>query len=680
MAPKNIMFKSLIAMIAIWSSLFIIACGSGESETDGDNDKVYCELNTDCPSGTYCGDEGFCTSGVDGDIDGDDVTDGDTEATNGIVFRMSPADGVIDFGEISLGSEPTATITIYNDGNKVLHLQDANFLEPLTDNPWSLVGYAQAAIQPNTSFDFEIKMDAASLGEYSGRLQIRNDSDNNKEPEVTLSGTVTAPAGDAKIESEFDEIVFEDHELGTRPVFETVLIGNTGASNSTVYITRVYMESQTSDPFELTPADEISDINQIEISGHSSYGIPIWFKPQAAGDFSDKIVVEYYLSNDSNSAIMKVPVSGTSVIGSILLDPLKIDFGTVTKNQENTIDLKIINYNPNETITINSVRIFDVDNWQEVYSFTDQPAMVELEPSKSHDFSITFSPKSEGDFSGELMISTDYNGMNYYYSITATGAGENQKPVARIAQRDHGPDIVGTITGLSPNTGMTFYGDISYDPDGDSALLTYKWHLQSPTNSLAQITPDDTASSVAVLLDKAGNYTLTLVVTDELGAVSTPKIVQMEVEAESTSIRIEATYTGISGDSDVDLSWIMPQGNMCNETTAAGQYCRTAEGEGQIIINACGAASICKTETITHANAPDGKYQIRVTFDEDCPDSLGVGCPGGLFSENADVNIQIYVDGAPFQTLSTSLGDAGDNKTWEIRQISGEWQPPTSVD
>lgn len=674
MNPK----KNILGLVALATFLFLsfftFACGSGEDSTDGDDDKILCEYSTECPTGYYCGAEGYCVTGTDGDVD--QVVDGDTEVVSGIIFRMVPADSV-DFGDVSVGGSPAVDIIVYNDGNQVLHLQDANFLEPVTDNPWSLVGYAQAAIQPGSSFSFKLKFNASELGEYSGKLQIRNDSDNNAEAELILSGKVVAPMGDAEIATEHEEIAFEDHEIGVPTVYETVLIGNTGALNSTVYITGISMQSGTDIPFELELDDDISEDAPVAVLGSSSYkGARLWFRPNALGEFSDNIVIKYYLSNDSNSATLELPVSGKAVIGSILIDPLQIDFGTLTKNQEKTIPVSIVNHNPDSNVTVQTVRINNVDSWSDIYEFTDKPGGVELEPSKSVEFSLTFNPITEGDFSGELAVATDDNGKTYYFPIYAEAVAENQKPIARVSLSSHGPEIVRDVEGIPKESGVSLYGDISYDPDGDSGNMTFAWSLQKPTGSTASIS-DSTVNNIAVVLDKAGDYFFTLVVTDEDGTKSDPKIVKVVVEPDITSIKIEASYSGISHNSDVDLSWTTST-SICSEDTASSGYCQSVEGGGSIRINACGSAEQCTTETVTHINAPAGDYGFGVRFDEDCPGNniLVPTCTGGLGTQSASVTIRIFVDGDLFQSVSTTLSDKGDSYNCTIKQAGGDWYPP----
>lgn len=654
------------------------ACSSGDSVDGSDGDaadgdvQIDCADINDCPSGYFCGPEMICVlPAADGDGSEDDPF------TPTVILRSVPEDS-LNFGNVQISSGSKADVTIFNDGNSTLHLFDANWLAPNVDNPFVLDGYREAAVQAGDSFSFEITFNPQELGEAVGLLRINNDSDNNPQAELDILANVILEQGDAEIGSQPETLLFPDHSVGMRPAQARLRIGNMGPEGSSIILTSVDLQSQTVAPFSIESDDDLSEEEPISVPGGQSSAFSVWFSPTATGEFSDTVIVEYHSDSNENLQTFEVPVSGKAVAGMVALMPTVLDFGLTTAYNEKTLNVRVANGSPDDDVTIISVRVYGVNNWQSFYTFENPPANTVLAPAEQHEFSITFTPDGAGDFSGELMVDSNYQGQKYFFPILAEGTGQNQKPVARVAQRENGPDITAPLN-LPMNTSVTLYGDISYDPDGENSNLEFGWFLQKPTGSSASLIPGASSPVVTTMLDVAGSYQITLVVTDEQEEDSYPKNVQLIAESGMSNISVEATYSGISGESDVDLSWILPMGSMCNEDNiSANGYCMVPEGWGSARMEGCAAASICTVERVSHANAPDGNYQIRIKFDEDCPGGF-IGCPLGAFTENAKVTIQIYENGAPLYRIDNeSLNDKGDQKTWNINRAGGTWQQPTA--
>jgi hypothetical protein len=668
--------------MGLWFALCLFAvglataCGSGEtSGTDGDvivdgDGAITCVLPEDCPVGMFCSFDGICMDSVDGD-----VSDGDFEQTR--VLRSVPEE-TVDFGDIEVGSKPEINVTLFNDGNSVLHLFDANWLAPLVDNPFVLSNYMEASIQPGQSYTFSIRFEPKELGEVAGLLRINNDSTNQPELELNIAAKSVQPAGNAEIGSSPEAVEFEDQALGRLAAQVSLRIGNMGDGASQIILTSVSLLSGSGGPFTLTSDNDPSEEEPVVIAAGQSAQFRVFFAPIQVGEFTDTVTVEYHTSSDDLMQVFDIPVSGKAVNGVIVLQPSNIDFGAVTLGSPVSQDLRIINNNPDETITISSVQIRmpDGSNWRAIYSFTDPPAQLALAPAARHDFSLEFTPLNEIDYSAELVVTTNYQGQTYYFPITASGSAANKKPIARIAQRANGPDINLPID-LPTGSPLQFFGDISYDPDGDSEQLTYEWFLQKPASSVASLAPNASSPVVNTLLDVAGAYMLTLVVTDEQGLESDPKSVIVNADAGVSSVMVEAIFNGISGESDVDLTWITPIGTSCNESNvAANGYCQVPQGYGSARFEGCSQASVCTTERVTHVNAPDGNYQIRILFDEDCSKSWPEDCL--LWgSEDAEVDIIISVDGQQLYRIDNErLTEQGDQSTWNLRRQGGIWQEP----
>lgn len=665
----------------LMAALPLMGCGEddatgvedGDGSADGDA-PLTCIGPDDCPAGMLCSAWGVCVESGTG-VDGDE----DVRPTR--ILRSVPGASV-DFGRVELATMPEATVTFYNDGNTVLHLFDANWLEPTSNNPFTLMDYIQASIQPGQNFAFKIRFIPQDIGEVVGKLRINNNSDNSPQLDLDIFANVVLQSGDAEIGASPEMVTFADHPLGRLPAQATLRIGNAGSGASQIFLTRVYLASLGESPYTLGSEQDPSETRPVAIGAGQSYPFRMLFAPVQVGDFTDTVIVEYHTSTNETMQVFEVPVSGRAINGIIALQPSLLEFGPVTLGRTQGMDLRIINNNLDDTVRINSVqvRMKDGSNWREFFELTNPPAQLDLPPAQRHDFVLSFTPTREMSYNADLVISTNYEGQTFYFPIVASGSAANQKPIARIAQRAHGPDIVQPID-VPLSTPLEFYGDISYDPDGDSSALTYSWSLTKPAGSTAVIAPNHTSPVVNVLFDVGGTYMLTLVVTDAEGAQSNPKSITVITTAGLSIVTVEAVSSGISGESDVDLTWILPIGTSCNENNVAQNgYCMVPDGWGSVRVEGCSQASVCTTERVTHAHPLDGRYQIRIHFAEDCSTSFPV--PGCLLwgKESAEVDILIYVDGQEmFRIDNERLQKKGDQTTWNFTRSGGVWQQPQRV-
>jgi len=680
-----------VLALTFWA-MVIGACDSGGSagpagDSDAvDRDQIICDTSADCPIGKFCSPEKVC---IDQYVpDGDDEAADETPPAPTRIFRVVP-EAQLDFGDVQSITKPEADVAIYNDGNSVMHLYDINKLEPQVDNPFVIVDYMEASIQPGASFAFKIRMEPRGLGEAIGRIRINNDSDNAPQAELELRANVIPEQGEAEIGSDPSAelgVTFDDTALGTRMARKFLRLGNTGPESSQIVLTSAYLEGQGLAPFTVeyrqseTVIPITPDTPQI-IAGGQSIPLTIFFMPNASGDYEDKVVCEFHTDSSEQTETYMVPVRATAIAGPVVMLPTVLDFGAVAVSTTAVQDVKLINNTDDATIDIRPLRLYGLTNWLSFYSFSENAGgSISLAPREYIEFQVTFKPAAVTDYSAELQVESNYQGMTFFFPIVAQGGEANQKPVARIAQTSHGADINAPLT-VNVGAIQEFFGDISHDPDGNSANLEYLWSLNKPAGSTASLIPHDEAPIVSVRFDVAGNYILTLLVTDELGLQSSPKNVQVLAVAGSSIFRIEMQFTGLTGASDMDLTWILPNGTMCNESLAnAAGSCLAPAGAGSLQISACGSASQCTTEIITHANAPDvGNYEVQVRFDQDCndPAPLLPDCNLGFNREEADANLYFYVDDVlTYQITGEHFDAAGDMRAWTLRRVGGLWQPP----
>ena len=94
-------------------------------------------------------------------------------------------DGSVDYGATTVGSPVTKTFVISNTGNAVLTVS-----APSLPDGFSLVGTFPSSIAPSGSYTFQVRLDAESVGTFSGTLSFANNDANENPYDFTIQGTV----------------------------------------------------------------------------------------------------------------------------------------------------------------------------------------------------------------------------------------------------------------------------------------------------------------------------------------------------------------------------------------------------------------------------------------------------------------------------------------------------------
>jgi hypothetical protein len=103
-------------------------------------------------------------------------------------------------------------------------------------------------------------------------------------------------------------------------------------------------------------------------------------------------------------------------------------------------------------------------------------------------------------------------------------AAANQKPTAVTT----GSATTATIAAGESTTTIALKGDTSSDPDGDT--MTYAWTCKTqPAGATVSFSDDGKVANSTATVDKKGEYTFNLVVTDSNGAASSPAAVSVSV-------------------------------------------------------------------------------------------------------------------------------------------------------
>jgi Tol biopolymer transport system component len=200
-----------------------------------------------------------------------------------------------------------------------------------------------------------------------------------------------------------------------------------------------------------------------------------------------------------------------------------------------------------------------------------------------------FVADKNGAYSVQLVVS---DGKDSSAADTVTVSFQNIKPVADA----------GTSQSLTLGETATLDGSQSSDPNGDT--LTYQWSLIAvPAGSVAQIV-NSVAVQATFTPDRAGTYTIQLVVNDGL-LNSDPSTIQIQVVAKETKIitdiqDLETTITGLPSGAFKNANMQNTLINKLNEVIAA-----ISAGDYTGALNKLQNDILKKTDGCAVSGAPD---------------------------------------------------------------------------
>ena len=181
-------------------------------------------------------------------------------------------------------------------------------------------------------------------------------------------------------------------------------IGNDGNEDLTVSDVSIDGEYFTSD-FE----------DDIVIEPDARHEITVTFQPGELGDLTATMTLT---SDDPENGEVDVPLSGTGVAEEpeIVVDPEELDFGVVVVDQTTEMTVTISNVGHADLIVSDA----EIEGESFGVEFEDN---ITIGIDESNELTVTFTPDAEGDFAGEMTItSNDPNREFVVVDLTGHGA------------------------------------------------------------------------------------------------------------------------------------------------------------------------------------------------------------------------------------------------------------------
>ncbi|MFZ5478646.1 MAG: choice-of-anchor D domain-containing protein [Myxococcota bacterium] len=385
-------------------------------------------------------------------------------------------------------------------------------------------------------------------------------------------------------------------------------------------------------------------IDPFELAKDESVTLTLTCTPPQQDTYSAVLVIE---SDDEEGAV-EVPVTCTGVEAptpDIDCDPLSIDFGTLVSGSV------AMQYTTCCNVGDGPLNVGDVEQTGSGAFSVDVGAIESstLAPDECAIVPVTYQPETDLGDNGSLFVnSDDPDEARVQIVLLGNGGGSYEYPVA----------VIDCPTSVQPRNTITLDGSGSYDPGG-LALTEYEWTLVSVPEGSAITTRELVPETELAYLqtDVAGDYVVTLQVTNELDLKSVPAECVLEAIPDE-NFHVELSWN--TGSADVDLHVISDGADMyatpedcnwCNQNPEWGDAGATDNPTLDL-----DDWSGYGPENTNIDEPADGTYEVKVHYFDDHGDGDVVA------------TVKIWLYGEEVANLSEVMGR---NDVWDVASI--EW-------
>lgn len=352
-------------------------------------------------------------------------------------------------------------------------------------------------------------------------------------------------------------------------------------------------------------------------------------------------------SNDEDYPYLEVPLSGVGADlpgPDIDVEPGSYDFGEgIEPHSQNYFEIAVNNTGDGP------LNILDVaQSGSGAFGIASGSiAGFTVLPDQFASIIIAYVPTTTTGDNGTVVItSDDPDESSVTVTLLGNGGGDYDYPTAVIDAPDTAP----------PRTTVTLDGKGSSDPNGLTPLV-YHWALEGiPEGSATSGLVNDATDLTYLPLDIAGDYTVSLAVTNTDGVTSAPA--RHTIHAIPTeALHVELSWDAVAADLDLhilngaDNFFQNPNDcNWCNQGPDWGEI-GSADDPSLDIDDRSGLGP----ENINILAPADGVYPVLVHYFEDNGDDATVA------------TVRIYLNGALFDTFSHILYR---DEVWTVGDIN----------
>jgi hypothetical protein len=405
----------------------------------------------------------------------------------------------------------------------------------------------------------------------------------------------------------------------------------------------------------------------------SVYNFQLRFSPLYGTALDDGLFLAISHELNDEGPKLYIPITGEGFgepQPDIYSKPEWIDFGTLEIGVTSPPSEILIGNGGPGLLQIGSITLDDTVN----FSLTSVSAVenTSLDLGDSGVITVEYHPQSQGEHTGTIVVNSNDPDEDPY-SIQLNGIGD---PVAL----GKAPTAVCTVT-FAGQTGQSvsglhactngncptafFNGTGSTDPSG--LPLSYQWSL-TPASGSSENLSSTIAANPSLLLDVAGTYSATLVVTNTNSQSSPPCTAQVEA-IPNENFRVELSWANSGDDMDLHLLRAQPAGSprtdgdcyYANCQGAWGQldwgFPGVADDDPSLDLDDISGIGPENINIVQPAGSPyDGWYEIFVH-----------DYPGSSYLPANAVTVNIFLNGVLAQTYNFSI--SGEDSDYYVARI-----------
>jgi hypothetical protein len=327
--------------------------------------------------------------------------------------------GDINFGNVPVNTNSSIeTLTVSNNGNVnfVITSISSNNDAFVILNPQNLT------IEPNQSFDFNIRFNPTSIQNYQGVITIDNNADNsnNSNSAINVEGNGTTGNSDSSIISLSGNLNFGGVTIGNTTT-RTLTIANEG--NQPLSVGNIIF------PFNVYTTSWSSGT----INGENSQNVTVTFQPTGEQTYNGTVTV----NSDADEGTNTINISGNGVVSnnSIISLSGNLNFGAVNIGQNQARVLTISN-NGNESFNVSGINL-PFNEYSSDWNSGAIPA------GGSQNVNITFAPTNQQSYNGTVIVDNNADSGSGNISISGNGIDNNTSIISLSGNLNFGAVNIG---------------------------------------------------------------------------------------------------------------------------------------------------------------------------------------------------------------------------------------------
>ncbi len=309
---------------------------------------------------------------------------------------LSSSSSGLDFGNTSVGTSGSQSLTLSNTGNSPVNISQVN----ISGSGFTVSGFtAPAALSAGQSVSMRVGYSPIAAGSSAGNLTVTSNATDSPTRTITLAGTGVQ----SQLSVVPTSVSFGSLAVGLRNT-QAVTIRNSGTANLSISQATV-----TGTGFTITG---ISLPLNLAVGASTSF--TVGFSPASTGSAGGLLTV----SSNAPHSPLAVALSGTGLaqIRTLSANPASLNFGSITPNTNSSKAVTLTNTG-NFPVTVSHLSVTGAG-----FSYSGISLPVTLAAGQSASFNAIFDPATSGNLIGSAVLVSTATESSLTIGLTGAGA------------------------------------------------------------------------------------------------------------------------------------------------------------------------------------------------------------------------------------------------------------------